>query len=1176
MKKAAGMVQGIILLALACFCMGCDPAEAMVREDAVSENEAANNIFTSLPEEYQEAFRRVLWGEYSLIEGAGEKSFSFIDDAQKLREGSYVCTDITHDGLDECIIKVWNEDGAHYYFLQYREEGIKIISEVCLNDYQYVRLWDNGTLILEDDSNKRYKGAWNFVTGKYEIKEVNVDEDTWYTWNTQRNTLKWTNISDVYGVDFDTYFLNYQWDNPIAGNEHQIFYSNAKDQFYLYTLNFRGESERMYAEPVRSIYPQDCWIYFTQRGTCNRLCRIKNCINNERAEYLTDFSVVSLLKVGERFCFLSDDAPDIGEPEKDHFFLYSMNLDGSDVRKLQEESCLSYESDGKLLYAALETENGTVTRQLDPFGKVSDPDCKTGLIWAKRTDALRVGGRVLDDEKDIPLLMGMYALDNLPAGELEAYQELFSGNYSRLEGADEENHLFVDHTKMLWGGKCIALDVDGDGREECCLKVRDEDWMNKIYVLQYQDETGAIKIIDTYAYDFMDEPSGFKAEGMPFKASGMSRETVESWQSVLSVLADDYKTYFQNFAWDNPVGSLREQIFYSNPYDGYRIYTTEEDYSSGELALKMPARSIYVEQDGIYFTNCADGNKLYYSRTDGSEEIYRLTDFSVKKLLKIKGRFYFLSENGPGGEAGWHLYSMLTDGTDIKCLSTAVCQEYWSDGNLLFCTFLENGNELQRELDLLGNRVADGFPDRPVMAERGEFYMTGAGILNPEQEKRYLFFANHPDWEYEIREELTAEGRTQAGTFYTIRVPQFSQQLPGAEKINGRLEKLLADSAEKLAQSQEAGTAVQIGYDWYYSNPYWLSVCFYEETTGENPYEFLKPVTFFATTGKEIELEELCRTPEEEYKENVLEGMESSAGVSREAAEKFYAGWQGDFYIGTKGIALCFEPNTLPDKESWMEILVPYGYIGEDLAIIHKDRFEYPDPDVKPEEMNEYGNSGDAMRYQLQIRYNDTYAPGVGLLTKDEYYERPVILEDSEAAGRINQALCQAEEEFFLEVRDPAEYNLTRYCLSQGALNPEYWYNRNAYVPYNKNGIFSTIINYEWWAGGVLDYGWDTYNFYADTGERFYLGDIFEEDADTLRRKIYDIFYKDYEWVDDSLLSYDLKDFDFAFEDSEIVIFMDKYEVGCGADGAQTVRIPYEELHFRNDFPLSGADNRED
>lgn len=1129
----------------------------------------------SLPQESREPFQRMLFGNYSLMEGAEKKDFSFVSKLEELWDGSCIFIDMDGDGKDECCLRAGVV--KKYYILKYHKGIIKILDEFYEKDYGSVRFLKDGSILLTGGSRrqyyqKRWSPFWNRMICT-KIAPMRSVESQYFIPQTE-----WQPVNSLLEENKEAYFVNYEYDNPVGslpgkifmGNyglivrEEKLYYGNSEDNFYLYVWE-RGKSPKLEEEiPVQSVYADEPFLYFTERGECHKLYRKELDKRSADVEGLTDFSVESLLKIQGRFYFLSDDAPGIVNPQPDKKYLFSMTLAGTDVQQLMEEPCDSYESDGVILYVSLKDENKI--KEINLKGDLLDENSKGMFRCAEREEGYRVGNRVLSQYSGV--LSGFLAFDILPEEEKYLYQKAFSGNYGVIEGSEKEDFSFIDSAVDLWRAKCIVLDTNGDGRLECCLKA-EEDGTTQYYVLRCQD--GKIRICGKFPkllfvqYVLGKHPYGEMATGE------------SNWQPVLPLLDDDFKTYFMNFAWDNVIGTWGDNVYWSNPKDAASLYYSYPTGTEPKRYLNQPVRNIYMEEEVTYYTNPMDGGKLYrYGPIEGEygKQATCLTDFPVEKLLKIEGRFYFLSEG--------YLYSMMLSGVDVKQLSELECKEYFSDGTYLYCTFMEKGKEIQQELDLKGNVIAEGFADLPRMADRGDAYVAGNTILTEAQKQSFLFYEDAPNEEqvaeYDnqpenlssfISKELTVKGKTQAGVSYSLRVPQYNRKIEGCEKINEALKKQLEEAVKALNSRNIEEEAITIAYEWTYINENWVSISFYDVNSKEkkNPYAFLPPVTFVAQTGEKEELDELFLVSREDYLKIMICAIQMQTDF-RWSMEQMAQEFQGDFYLSPTGIMLCYEPEMLEGTKGWEEFLIPYKSMLLYAKWVDKDRYTYAAEDAR-----DYGEfaweRGTDLSYQYRTHHVDTAVMGMGLLNKDEHFERPVISGNGEAASKINAVFDRAEEAFIQEAK---EGQLTEYCIDElywweEGLPNGYTHNNDAVVPYNKNGIFSTVIGYDWYAGGVVDYGWDTYNFYTDTGERFYLDDVLADDIDTVRQIISDAFLEEMEW-EPNLSDYSFKDFDFAMEEEELAIFFDKYEVGCGADGGQIVNIPYAQLHIREEFPL--------
>lgn len=114
-----------------------------------------------------------------------------------------------------------------------------------------------------------------------------------------------------------------------------------------------------------------------------------------------------------------------------------------------------------------------------------------------------------------------------------------------------------------------------------------------------------------------------------------------------------------------------------------------------------------------------------------------------------------------------------------------------------------------------------------------------------------------------------------------------------------------------------------------------------------------------------------------------------------------------------------------------------------------------------------------------------------------------------------------------------------------------YTYKNGCDVTCKSDKLISITLSYEWYMGGVLDYGTSSYVFDTATGEILKLSDITGLGDDELKRIILNTAADylpdgDISYIED----YTANQFEFCVEDDVIYINFDKYEASYGAAGA--------------------------
>ncbi len=237
----------------------------------------------------------------------------------------------------------------------------------------------------------------------------------------------------------------------------------------------------------------------------------------------------------------------------------------------------------------------------------------------------------------------------------------------------------------------------------------------------------------------------------------------------------------------------------------------------------------------------------------------------------------------------------------------------------------------------------------------------------------------------------------------------------------------------------------------------------------------------------------------------------------------------------------------------------PAGIFEERLFQVHVDTINYGScMGYTPGLWNHQDGSGEQVdgngQASFQVLNDDrSWKNDEGDVLLDRYYQQVVILEDTEAAKKINACLEAEKEEFF----SYSSYPFTNVAEAEAYLKDTgYDYGmlqhaQGSVVTYNCDGIFS-VRYYTFWfmSSDSHDETIDGVTFDLNTGEVLTIADLVQMDEETVRGMVVDaILVNIQERINPERLmndpaavlkTYALEDFRFAvMEDGQIVVYFD-------------------------------------
>ncbi len=179
----------------------------------------------------------------------------------------------------------------------------------------------------------------------------------------------------------------------------------------------------------------------------------------------------------------------------------------------------------------------------------------------------------------------------------------------------------------------------------------------------------------------------------------------------------------------------------------------------------------------------------------------------------------------------------------------------------------------------------------------------------------------------------------------------------------------------------------------------------------------------------------------------------------------------------------------------------------------------------------------------------------------DMYFELPVFLGTSDAMNKINAQLAQVRGEYInLHASDDLQMVIDSMNDPNGPTREQPYVNRHpASVQSYTDDIISVTFAYDWWMGGVADYGLEGYTFNAKTGEQLYLSDLLEGSDAEIKEAIAAALLEQYpdaaeagimETPAEAIRGKDIRDFHFYVLDNAVHIAFNKYDITYGAAGA--------------------------
>lgn len=183
------------------------------------------------------------------------------------------------------------------------------------------------------------------------------------------------------------------------------------------------------------------------------------------------------------------------------------------------------------------------------------------------------------------------------------------------------------------------------------------------------------------------------------------------------------------------------------------------------------------------------------------------------------------------------------------------------------------------------------------------------------------------------------------------------------------------------------------------------------------------------------------------------------------------------------------------------------------------------------------------------------------------YYEIPLFDGDSDAALRINRTLFAARRSY-IESNAEDVWEMVRAAMGSEygpTAESPYTDTHTATVPTCDEKLVSVVIGYDWYMGGVSDYGVDTYVFSAVDGSPLRLSDLLSGTDDEIREAIITALREQYPGVEftgsfespaDNIRGKAIPSFRFYVADGIVHVCFNKYEISYGAAGAFDVSLP--------------------
>lgn len=216
------------------------------------------------------------------------------------------------------------------------------------------------------------------------------------------------------------------------------------------------------------------------------------------------------------------------------------------------------------------------------------------------------------------------------------------------------------------------------------------------------------------------------------------------------------------------------------------------------------------------------------------------------------------------------------------------------------------------------------------------------------------------------------------------------------------------------------------------------------------------------------------------------------------------------------------------------------------------------------ENLNNSNNESSDSSYDTSVTFDQ--ATNIQRTTLDSkgyplsvYFEIPVFDETKDEYKKINEFFQKLSDDFFSKKNESLN-SVWETATTVPLENDKFRFENNAIVTEQTEQYVSVSIMYEWWMGGVSDYGSNSYVFRTDTGEQLQLKDFFDCTEDEIKEMILSALEEKDAGegaIDlENVKKYNLKDFEFQIRDGKVYIIFDKYEAAYGAYGGFEIELP--------------------